>query len=575
MKIELSKYSGFCMGVRDAVLRIVNEINSSKEEIFVHGPIIHNPQTISILERRGLKTVDENCRVEGKTVAIRTHGIPYQKLKDIKHVSQRIINLTCPRVARVQGIIKKHSRNGYHTLITGDEDHAEVISLKSYSDSGVTVISDIDGISDIPEAEKYIVVSQTTFDRELFETIIKMLTEKFQGRIEIFNTICDSTYHRQGDVVEAIKRGIDILVVVGGKNSANTRRLANLGKEYGIRTFHIETENELNDSEFSKNDYVFVTAGASTPGWIINNVLEKLYTIQFKNSNFLLKTVKKFLEFIVRTNVLSSVTAFFMTLFVLNFISAPVDYTLALISVLYIFSMYTINNYFMLGTLKESNPYKLALYKKYKRLLIPLSLIFISYSIYLASLYTTSLIIVYAFSLFLGTLYSTPLFKRIIERMHLPLLSKLYNAKNITAAFGWLVVCCMLPVLLYGSGLFSIIAIGILIYCLIFFRNTLQDLIALQGDLILGRETVPILIGINTTRTLFLFLSLVAILIFGAVSLINGNYLDLLIILNIVYYIWLMVKIARLDYLIALKFEILVDLNLILFILFHSISSSF
>lgn len=563
------------MGVRDAILRIVNEINSSDEEIFVHGPIIHNPQTISILDRRGLKTIGEDCPTNGKTVAIRTHGIPYQKLKIIKQESKRLINLTCPRVARVQGIIKKNSRNGYHTLITGDEDHAEVISLKSYASSGVTVISGIDDISAIPEAGKYIVVSQTTFDRELFETIIQKLTEKFKNRIEVYSTICNSTYHRQGDVVDAISRGIDVLVVVGGKNSANTRRLANLGKEYGVKTFHIETENELNESEFSKNDYVFVTAGASTPGWIINNVLEKLYTVQFKKSNILTKSVKKFFEFIVRTNVLSSVTAFFTTLFVQSFVSAPVDYILASISSLYIFSMYTINNYFMLGTLKESNPYKLALYKKYKLILIPLSLLFIIASLYLIRRFSTSVAAVYSASLFLGIMYSTPVFKRIVDGLHIPLLSKMYNAKNITAAFGWLVVCGVLPVLLNVSNILSAAAVLVVIYCIIFFRNTLQDMIALQGDLILGRETVPILIGIKATRSIFIFLSVISSLLFCGVSLLHGNYLHLLIILNIIYYLFLMVKISSLDYLIALKYEFLVDLNLILFIIFYSVSSSF
>ncbi|HPJ36818.1 MAG TPA: 4-hydroxy-3-methylbut-2-enyl diphosphate reductase [Spirochaetota bacterium] len=575
MKIELSKYSGFCMGVRDAILRIVNEINSSKEEIYVHGPIIHNPQTISILDRRGLKTIDENSRTDGKTVAVRTHGIPYEKLKKIKHESKRLINLTCPRVARVQGIIKKYSRNGYYTLITGDDDHAEVISLKSYAASGVSVISNIDNIDSIPEAEKYIVVSQTTFDRELFEIIIQKLTDKLTDRVEVFNTICNSTYHRQGDVVDAIQRNIDILVVVGGKNSANTKRLANLGKEYGVKTFHIETEDELNESEFSKNDYVFVTAGASTPGWIINNVLEKLYTVQFKKSNILTKSLKKFFEFIVRTNVLSSVTAFFTTLFVLNFISAPADFNLALVASLYIFSMYTINNYFMLGTLKESNPYKLALYKRYKLILIPLSLFFIVSSMYLMSRYTLSAMLLYTASLFLGIMYSTSIFKRIVDILHVPFFSKMYNAKNITAAFGWLVVCGVLPVYLYGSDILLTTAVLLFIYCIIFFRNTLQDLIALQGDLILGRETVPILIGIKTTRTLFLFLSISSALIFSTASLIQSHYLDLLFILNILYYLGLMVKISRLDYLIALKYEFLVDLNLILFIIFYSVSSSF
>ncbi len=303
------------MGVRDAILRIVTEINSSKENILVHGPLIHNPQTIEILHGRGLRTIDETEPLNGKIVAIRTHGIPLENLKIIRKQAKRIINLTCSRVARVQGLIKRYSNNGYHTIIAGDKDHAEVIALKSYAQGGVTVISSIRDIRKLPKTGKYLVVSQTTFDGEQFIEIVEMLRKRLTGELQIINTICDSTNNRQIDVIEAIKSGINVLIVVGGKNSANTKRLANLGLENRIRTYHIETELELDENSFKPDDCVFVTAGASTPGWIINNVLEKLYLIKFKNSNPVIDFAKKFLEFITRTNIVSASAAFFVSLF--------------------------------------------------------------------------------------------------------------------------------------------------------------------------------------------------------------------------------------------------------------------
>jgi len=276
VKIELARYSGFCMGVRDAVLKIVRELNKTHEKILVYGPLIHNPQTVEILGRRGLSTIRTLDGIDGKLVAIRTHGVPVELFREIRSRSRRYINLTCPRVSRVQGLIKSHSAKGYFTIIIGDAEHAEVMGLKSYATSGVAVIKGIDAMSSIPPAPKYIVVSQTTQDIEQFNNVAGELRKRFAGII-IFNTICDSTCSRQNDILAGIGKGIDALVVVGGKESANTLRLAGMGREHRLRTFHVETEAELKEGDFRQVDHVLVTAGASTPGWIINNVMEKLH----------------------------------------------------------------------------------------------------------------------------------------------------------------------------------------------------------------------------------------------------------------------------------------------------------
>ena len=295
MKIEVAKNSGFCMGVRNAILRITDDINKSNEDIYMYGPLIHNPQTLEVLDKRGLKIIKNLDNIKDKQVAVRTHGIPYDENLKIKKDSSRMINLTCPRVAKVQGIIKKHSNLGYYTIIIGDADHAEVVGLKSYALSGLHIISQIHDIKLLPKAKKYILVSQTTIDRSFFDLIVKNLTAKIKN-ITIFDTICGSTRNRQLDVLNAVKKGIDTLVVVGGQNSANTARLAQIGMENNIKTFHIETQDELNENDFKESKYVLITAGASTPGWIINNVLEKLSDIKFKNSGFFVNKIKLFLN---------------------------------------------------------------------------------------------------------------------------------------------------------------------------------------------------------------------------------------------------------------------------------------
>ncbi len=574
MKIELSRYSGFCMGVRDAILKIVSEINGAREDIYVHGPLIHNPQTTAILDKRGLKTVDDDAPIKDMTVAIRTHGLPYGRIKEIKRDARRVINLTCPRVARVQGIIKKYSQSGCFTLIAGDDDHAEVIGLKSFAGAGVRVIARPEDTADIPERDRYIVVSQTTFDLDVFERIIRALEERFPGRLHVINTICDSTYNRQKDVLEAIGRGMEVLVVVGGKNSANTRRLANLGRENGVRTFHIETGNELKEDDFRREDRVFVTAGASTPGWIINNVLEKLYSIQFGKSNAALNFLKKFMEFTVRTNVISSVATYFISLYAQRRAGLPPDPVLAMVSSFYLFAMYTINNYFMMEFLKESNPYKLSLYRRYRKALIPLSFTLVALSFFAISRYDWTVIAVFAGSTLLGVSYSTRPFKKIVSLAGIAPVTRLYHSRNVIAATGWVIVSTIVPLIAGRAPWCAVLPITVFIYCLLFFRNILLDLIAFQGDLILGRETLPIQLGIGRTKLLLAGMSACAFIVFGTHVALTGPYVNFIMLGVIAYYLGALALITGRDYLIALKYEILVDFNLLLFIALYSVISS-
>jgi (E)-4-hydroxy-3-methyl-but-2-enyl pyrophosphate reductase len=567
MKITLARHSGFCMGVRNAVLRIIHEINSSDEDLYVYGPLIHNPQTIDVLHRRGLSTIDSLDDISKRRIAIRTHGIPVDELRTVKRCASRVINLTCPRVARVQSIIKKHSAGGSHTIITGDRDHAEVIGLMSYAASGVTVISDLAETGSIPAAGSYIVVSQTTFDRELFKKIVARVNASLNN-VTVFDTICDSTRLRQEDVIAGIMRGTDTLVVVGGKNSANTRRLAQIGRDSGIATFHVETEEELRGSDFSQSRNVLVTAGTSTPGWIINNILEKIYTIKYLKSNLVVRAAILLLEFAVRTNLLSSVAAYFITLLALLFCGLPEDHVLACISLLYIFSMYSTNNFFEKNFLRLSNPYKFRIYGKFGVPLLVASIIAMTASIYLSLRYGPVTTAVITGSYLMGFIYSTAPVKLLVKKLNAGLIRKLYNSKIVTC-FGWIIVTVLLPVISSTHFSPSTTALASFVFGLVFLRTVLLDLIAYQGDLILGRETLPIWIGTTNTRTLATITGTAGIFIFSSITLAIQLPIYLLMAVPIAYLIGLMMVINRLNYLIALKYELLVDLNFIFIIGFY------
>ncbi|HSV98208.1 MAG TPA: 4-hydroxy-3-methylbut-2-enyl diphosphate reductase [Spirochaetota bacterium] len=564
MKIELARHSGFCMGVRDAVLTIVEELNTAGEEILVYGPLIHNPQTVAILGKRGLKTVHTLDDIDGKTIVVRTHGIPLENLRDIKARSRRYLNLTCPRVSRVQGLIKNYSGKGYYTIIVGDRDHAEVLGLKSYAAAGVTVVSDIADIDTVPRADKYILVSQTTQDRDQFFAIVNELEKRF-SEVTVFNTICDSTHDRQNDIRDGMARNIDALVVVGGRQSANTTRLAQMSRECGIRTFHVETEGELAAGDFRGVKHVLVTAGASTPGWIINNVMERLYEIQYRNNRFFPGIIVKLLDFILRTNLLSAAAASLISLFVLAFAGAAAGTAIAIESFLYIFAMYTLNNHFEMDSLFIRNPVKYAIQNRHRHVLLPMAIIALVACLYLAAHHQPAVAFGYLVSCFLGAVYSTRTVKRMVLKSGIGLLEKAYNLKNIVSAFGWLIVSTVLPLAAAGADTASFIGACSFVFALVLFRNILLDIIAFQGDLIFGMQTFSTMLGVQSAGRIAIAVSAAAGAVFTAIALSTGKALFLVFLVNLAYFAAVYLRIRSKNYFIALKYEMLLDLNFVLF----------
>ena len=572
MKIIIAENTGFCMGVRKAVLDIVNVINKSSETIYVLGPLIHNPQTVNILQSRGIITINSINDIENKIIAIRTHGIPKESLRILKQNASKIINLTCPRVARVQGIVKKYSREGYFAIIIGDDHHAEVESVKSYADDGVTVISSVEDIKKIPDGLKYIVVAQTTFDECLFEEITEILKRKYHNLL-IFNTICDSTHKRQNDVINAIKEGIDTLVVVGGKNSANTQRLAQIGKNSNIKTFHIESEEELHDEDFKNSNYVLVTAGASTPGWIINNVLEKLYAISNKNENPFLYFIMHFFEIAIRLNLISSLASFFMSLLIEKIAGVWSTYKLPFLSAFFIFIMYAVNNYFLKDTLKITNPFKYKLHKNNHLIILASTITAILISVIITfTIHNYVYQFVYYVILLIGMIYSSSYFKFLINKYSPSLIKTIYSIKSIPANIGWIIITLFLPALFVLQFInFNVIHAGIIFSLFIFLsyliisRNLLLDFIGFNGDLIIGNITLPIIVGLSRAKYLFYTLSFIAMVSLLYLSIFH-NIMFILFAVNIIFNYFLVLKIIKLKYFISLKYEMLTDVNFIIFI---------
>ncbi len=279
-EVIVATHGGFCFGVKRAVDIAFKAVErDSSKSMFTLGPLIHNPQVVEQLKNAGIGVIgslDEIGGGKGSTVVIiRSHGVPKGTLKEAAERGIEILDATCPFVKRAQSIVERLAKEGYTILVLGDESHPEVQALLSYGD-GKAVIWKGDSLAE--EAEKVAMVSQTTQPlenlkkaaREVVNSISRNLVE-----FRVFNTICESTTTRQNECA-SLARDADLMIVVGGNNSANTGRLAEIARSIQKRTYHIETEDQLDPGWFEGIKRIAVTAGASTPDWIIERVVARI-----------------------------------------------------------------------------------------------------------------------------------------------------------------------------------------------------------------------------------------------------------------------------------------------------------
>jgi 4-hydroxy-3-methylbut-2-en-1-yl diphosphate reductase len=277
MKVKLASNYGFCFGVKRAIKIAEDYKNSS-----TMGPLIHNQDEINRLRNDfnvGLYTNLADVK-DSDTVIIRTHGIPKDDLKNLRAQKAKIINATCPFVTTPQQIVKKMSKEGYSILIFGDADHPEVKGVQSYGEdqNDVHIIlepSDIDNLNF--RNNKIATVAQTTKKKEKYLQIVNALILK-NKEVRVFNTICDATFENQ-DAARDLSKEVDVMIVIGGKNSSNTKQLHSICLENCADSYHIENETELENAWFLNKKLCGITAGASTPDWIIQQVVKNVESL--------------------------------------------------------------------------------------------------------------------------------------------------------------------------------------------------------------------------------------------------------------------------------------------------------
>lgn len=288
MNIEKSRYTGFCSGVKAAVDK-ANILLEKEKKLYSLGEIIHNKDVVNELGDKGLITVNDIPENNNIKLLIRSHGVGKDTLEKIKEKEIEIIDATCVKVKKIHKIVEEFSNNGYNIIIVGNKNHPEVLGILGWSKNSVSIIENPEEFNNliINPSEKYCLVSQTTFNINVFEEIIDIINAKKYNNIIIHNTICDATKKRQDACIELASRS-DVMLIVGGKNSSNTKKLYEMSKNICPNTFHIENYKEIPYKYIDKNTKVGVSAGASTPDWIIEEVIkmsENLNEINDMNEN--------------------------------------------------------------------------------------------------------------------------------------------------------------------------------------------------------------------------------------------------------------------------------------------------
>lgn len=273
MEIRIAENCGFCYGVKRAV-NMAQDTSDQLERSYTLGPIIHNPQVVSNLEEHGVYAVDSLDEIPGGTVIIRSHGVGPAVYEEATDKGLKVVDATCPHVKKAQQDAKSVIDSGMSLVILGEKKHPEVISINLWAQNKGIVIETEEKAKILPFVENRGVVVQTTFSQFKFQSIIDILEEKTQN-LKVFKTICTATQERQNSAVELAKT-VDLMIVVGGKNSGNTNRLAEVCRDVGCTTYHIETAAELQLDWFNHVQTVGVTAGASTPDWIIKEVIDTM-----------------------------------------------------------------------------------------------------------------------------------------------------------------------------------------------------------------------------------------------------------------------------------------------------------
>jgi (E)-4-hydroxy-3-methyl-but-2-enyl pyrophosphate reductase len=496
VKVKLAKTCGFCMGVRRAMELVLNESNRKNGPLYTYGPLIHNKQVLALLASKGVKVVDHaKERKEGRIV-IRAHGIPPKERQTLRESGMKVLDATCPKVAKVQAIIRYHTKKGYTGLIVGDEAHPEVVGLKGYAEGPVYVVRGVEDLSRLKIEGPLFMVAQTTQDPDRYGQVVDALKDRMPAPL-VFDTICGATRLRQEEV-RSFAGTVDGLVVVGGRHSGNTQRLVQIAREAGLLTFHVETEKELDRAALGQMAVVGVAAGASTPNWMIQNVVREIEAIRGASDHSLARWAAWALKFVVMSHLFGALAAFCLSYAALTLMGLGPHLVYPLITALYVYAMHAFNRVLDKGASTYNDPERARFNAKYGAFLVGLGGAAIFASLFLAYAKSIPTFFLLASLSLLGLLYSIPIVpQKIHARYPYARIKDIPGSKTLSEVIAWVALIAA-PPLLESQGNISLstsVLTILVVFLMCHVRILFFDVIRIQGDLIVGIETLPVTLG--------------------------------------------------------------------------------
>ncbi|MBN1984167.1 MAG: 4-hydroxy-3-methylbut-2-enyl diphosphate reductase [Chitinivibrionales bacterium] len=510
------------MGVQRAVTLAIETSAKGVKNIYTVGPLIHNNQTLDILKDRGIQILDEEKATPADaTIIIRAHGVPPYEYEKFEKKCGHIIDGTCPKVKTVHKVITKYRSNGYAIIIVGDEGHAEVVGSQGYAGCAGYLIQSPAAVDCLPEMKKICIVSQTTFNRETFDEIAEKIRSRFtQSEIVVKKTICAATDKRQEETRQLASR-VDAMIVVGGKNSANTMRLVEISRPI-TKTLFIETEQELSWEQISECKKIGITAGASTPTWMIRRIIDHIQSLESSHSKSSMNDVKRFFEMLANLNLFLALggVAMYYVSSVLQ--SLPMTAAGAILTFLYLISIYLWNPLQNLEKNKHLDISRYRFYNAHKKVLTAVV------SICLTILLTVSILqggvalfTIMVIPTLAGIIYQLTIVPPMV-RTFIPYstLKDIPTSRDFFSALAWAVITTFIPQGIYG--LFEIrpatVAVFLWTFYLAYLRSLIFDLRDIESDRIMGRETLITIIGEKRAHQFINLSLMIALVVLIALS---------------------------------------------------------
>ncbi len=503
MKVIVAKTAGFCWGVKramDAVLEA--SVRNDGRTVQTLGPLIHNPQALDLIGKRGVAVAEAPDQVQNGTVVIRAHGIPIQDLRGLKERQARgelkIVNATCPEVAKVHHKIKKWSPKGYFTVILGSHGHAESVAHRSFAESGSVIVANLaeaEALTD-EQLRKVLVVAQTTFTVKDYHAISDYIRNR-AGEAVLENTICEDTWMRQDEARE-LARTVDTVIVVGGKASSNTKHLAELAQHYGKPVQYVETASELDLGGFTGKETVGVLAGASTPTWLVDEVVDVLEQLGDGPSRW-----RSFLQGAYGSSSLMAVGAGLMTLGVHRWLGLPLGWRYPVLTAAYVVAMYLLSPFLDPLGLGAKGPARARFLERHRTILLISAASAVVLTLGLAASLGVKVLAVVLGACLVGAAYK--------RRFHLGAreisLRSIPGSKDVVVALALATVVVITPVWQEGRAWdLRAFAAVFLVGVLAFVRTVIYEFRDMQNDQIVGKETLPILLGKRATKAVLIAL---------------------------------------------------------------------